>query len=64
MTRPKVNFSKIQKQILYKRFQKQTNKNKKKQKEVIVFGWLKSNKCECKNSGGKEPLPTVVPQQI
>lgn len=30
----------------------------------LVFGWLKSNKCECKNTNGIEPLPTVVPQQI
>lgn len=42
-------------QILYKRFQKQ---------KKTVFGWLKSNKCECKNTDGIEPLPTVVPQQI
>lgn len=33
-------------------------------KKCIVFGWLKSNKCECKNTNGIEPLPTVVPQQI
>lgn len=30
----------------------------------IVFGWSKSNECECINTNGIEPLPTVVPQQI
>lgn len=35
-----------------------------KKKKSLVFGWLKSNKCECKNTNGLAPLPTVVPQQI
>lgn len=58
MTRQKViglTFTKTKSKFYIKDF---------KNKKSTVFGWLKSNKCECKNTNGKEPLPTVVPQQI